>query len=370
MREECGCCTMELEDDDDQELLWTPCCGGWFHRTCIEKTAESAGTHFFKCPLCNNKDEFTEEMLKFGVYIPDRDADWETAGTFDDQLERHDTCDAEECGCPGGRRHDEEDTGWEIMLCVCCGAQGIHVQCGQLNKSRPRWKCPLCRPVVNNMSRDPISVFTRVKRSRDPANKEFSRSVLENLTFRVSTDYEISVDMHKNRKDPKDPVVVSFKVTGVPAFDIPKPVKLRKDDHEDESDEIKQHRDREEKQETSDKKEKQQEDVQSDHNSESSDSEQVEDARNESIEILKEVTESPSTKAKTVEKQSSILSFFKRFSPSEEENSPVRKKIKLSDPASPVLKTPLKEKNRNSSGDKVISSPVGYFKIDEDCGIR
>ena len=90
---------------------------------CIEKTAENAGTHFFKCPLCNNKDEFTAEMLAHGVYVPDRDADWETSNMFADQLQRHDSCDADSCSCPQGRKFDEEDTPWEIMLCVCCGAQ-------------------------------------------------------------------------------------------------------------------------------------------------------------------------------------------------------------------------------------------------------
>ena len=104
-------------------MLWTPCCNGWFHRNCIEKTAENAGLHFFKCPLCNNKDDFTEEMQQFGIHIPDRDANWETARMFDDQLQRHDKCDADTCTCPGGRKFDEEDTPWEIMLCVCCGAQ-------------------------------------------------------------------------------------------------------------------------------------------------------------------------------------------------------------------------------------------------------
>ena len=26
MREECGCCTMELEDGTTKDFLWTPCC--------------------------------------------------------------------------------------------------------------------------------------------------------------------------------------------------------------------------------------------------------------------------------------------------------------------------------------------------------
>ena len=32
-RDECGCCTMELEEEGGTtDFLWTPCCNGWFHR--------------------------------------------------------------------------------------------------------------------------------------------------------------------------------------------------------------------------------------------------------------------------------------------------------------------------------------------------
>jgi len=397
MREECGCCTMELEDGTTKDFLWTPCCNGWFHRSCIEQTAENAGTHFFKCPLCNNKKEFTEEMLQFGVYVPDRDANWESENMFDDQLQRHDTCDADTCLCPSGRKFDEEDTPWEIMLCVCCGAQGIHVECGNLDKTRPRWKCPLCKPVVSKLPNKPISVFTRVKRASDPPNKEFTRNVFENLTFRVSNNYEIGVDMHKNRRDPKDPVIVSFKVNGVPAFDIPNPVKVKKNPLDNETDKIKnipcpyddcnellsrlqfkehclQHKD------TKNISESQEEDenttcqeVEEEKATEISDNESADvpanesEAANESIEFVEEIVKSPIEKTSAQkEKQSSILSFFKRFSPCD---GPPIKKAKLDRSASPTLRTPKKEANVDES-QKVISSPVGYFKVDEEITMK
>ena len=383
---------MELEDGECKEFLWTPCCGGWFHRSCIEQTAENAGTHFFKCPLCNNKDDFTQEMLEFGVYIPDRDANWESAGTFDDQLQRHDTCDADTCRCPHGRKFNEEDTPWEIMLCVCCGAQGIHVECGQLDVSRPRWKCPLCKPVVASLPNKPISVFTRVKRGLDPPNKDFSRSVFENLTFKVNSDYEINCDMHKNRKDPSDPVVVSFKVNGVPAFDIPQPVKLRKDDLE-ESDKVKNipcpfdgcskllsridfkthclvHRENQDETSIEENDQVEVAVVPSDAISVEMEESPIIQDNNESVEIIEEVKarDEPASKVKSTEKQSSILSFFKRFSPNVGENvSPIKKpKIEKTVTSSPILKTPLREKN----GDSVISSPVGYFKVDQEITMK
>ena len=95
--------------------LWAPCCGGWFHRECLCRLAKSTG-YFFKCPLCNNKEEFEREMKNFGVYIPDQDAAWEMDdGAFVSLLERHDSCDAEVCRCPDGRKKDVDDTIWEIV---------------------------------------------------------------------------------------------------------------------------------------------------------------------------------------------------------------------------------------------------------------
>jgi len=90
-------------------------------------------------------------------------------------------CDALDCLCPNtmedsegreGRRYDEEDTEWEIMLCVCCGHQGMHVKCGSLSLARPRWKCDFCKQAVKDLPSRPVPVFTRVKRGEltDPRN--------------------------------------------------------------------------------------------------------------------------------------------------------------------------------------------------------
>ena len=38
----------------------------------FQRQATYSGIHHFKCPLCNNRDEFQAEMLKFGIYIPDQ----------------------------------------------------------------------------------------------------------------------------------------------------------------------------------------------------------------------------------------------------------------------------------------------------------
>ena len=63
------------------------------------------------------------EMQSFGIYVPEQDAAWETQdnGTlYDDLLERHNRCDADECKCPEGREADEDYTIWEIVSSLIC----------------------------------------------------------------------------------------------------------------------------------------------------------------------------------------------------------------------------------------------------------
>ena len=51
-----------------------------------------------------------------GIFIPEKDAAWETDdNAFESLLERHGTCDAKECICPTGVSEDVYDTPWEIV---------------------------------------------------------------------------------------------------------------------------------------------------------------------------------------------------------------------------------------------------------------
>ena len=58
--------------------ILAPCCNGaWFHHKCVQTMALNHGDHHFKCPLCNNLQEFSSEMQRLGIYLPQRDAAWE-----------------------------------------------------------------------------------------------------------------------------------------------------------------------------------------------------------------------------------------------------------------------------------------------------
>ena len=67
-------------------------------------------------------------------------------------------------------------------------------------------------------------------------------------------------------------------------------------------------------------------------------------------------------KPKQIEKQSTILSFFKRFDPKPKQVEPPTKKLKL-DREIELPKTPPKATVISPPKDTVISSPLGYFKV-------
>ena len=153
---QCGVCLEKVPLQPGGELsIWTPCCKAWFHRNCVarfvfhllkelfwkshsSRLASAAGSHHAKCPLCNSREAFQQEMLRCGIYIPDKDAEWELEEgafqvglkkkmwcerTLQDLYTRHSTCDAHNCTCPHGRGHQEAETEWELVLCELCAAQ-------------------------------------------------------------------------------------------------------------------------------------------------------------------------------------------------------------------------------------------------------
>ncbi|XP_050404720.1 uncharacterized protein LOC126820657 isoform X2 [Patella vulgata] len=130
----CPMCMCNVTASCSITTMKSTCCkNAWFHRNCIQRYSLSAGLHFFKCPMCNDKNKFQSEMLEFGIYIPDQDASWETEpNAFNELLERHNRCDADKCNSPLGREHENASGKWELILCDYCGSQGSHVGCDGL----------------------------------------------------------------------------------------------------------------------------------------------------------------------------------------------------------------------------------------------
>lgn len=170
----CAICCESIVPYPTKTTLWAPCCkkNAWFHRDCIQRMAISFG-YFFKCPLCNNKDMFQDAMKYCGIYIPEQDASWEVVpNAFGELYQRHDTCDAENCTCPKGRRGNYVGTRWELVLCSTCGSQGIHIGCGRLKWTKPEWHCPACSAVVQ-----PKSATDREENHQSRINEQKKDSV-------------------------------------------------------------------------------------------------------------------------------------------------------------------------------------------------
>jgi len=131
--------------------LVSPCCGRTFHRDCVQKTALQAGKVSLKCPACNTKEKFNEEMERCGIYIPHADATWEMPENsgfyrFEDMLHLYRNCDAVECKSTKGRDFSKPGTDLELVKCQTCGQSGVHVLCGQLNAKEPVYVCSTCKP--------------------------------------------------------------------------------------------------------------------------------------------------------------------------------------------------------------------------------
>ncbi|KAK0140634.1 G2/M phase-specific E3 ubiquitin-protein ligase [Merluccius polli] len=160
-------------------VLKCPAChNSWFHRACIQRQAQSAGLHFFRCSLCNNKERFQLEMLTMGIYIPDsdhgisgimpfegiipnlmdtlsgiipyvfsadRDASWELeSNAFEELLQVYENCDAPDCCCRKGRSFSAKSGWFEVLRCRLCGSRGTHRKCAGMDLDTSDWSCLDC----------------------------------------------------------------------------------------------------------------------------------------------------------------------------------------------------------------------------------
>ncbi|XP_051941411.1 G2/M phase-specific E3 ubiquitin-protein ligase [Hippocampus zosterae] len=149
----CSVCLDAIDGDLSYGVLKCPSChGSWFHRDCVQRQAHSAGLFFFRCTLCNNKDQYQQEMLRMGICIPERDASWELeADAYADLLEVYVHCDAHACVCANGRGHAAKSGWFAVLRCLLCGSRGTHRKCSGLALNAADWACPEC---AHNVSTD------------------------------------------------------------------------------------------------------------------------------------------------------------------------------------------------------------------------
>lgn len=66
----CGICLVRMNKKAKSILI--PCCkNSWFHHSCLQTFANTAGV-WFKCPLCNDKKVCYQVLPKHGVFLPEK----------------------------------------------------------------------------------------------------------------------------------------------------------------------------------------------------------------------------------------------------------------------------------------------------------
>jgi len=155
---ECGICHESITPKPGPTSILAPCCNGaWFHHKCVQTMALNHGEHHFKCPLCNNLQEFSGEMQRLGIYLPQRDAlawnEQENNASFDvsSVSSKAKECGAKVCFCDKeeGRKYNSPDGIWEQLVCHSCGSCAIHAKCGGMDDLiDPHWDCYVCRRVT------------------------------------------------------------------------------------------------------------------------------------------------------------------------------------------------------------------------------
>lgn len=140
------------------------CCGNknwWMHRRCLMDFAVTAG-YYLKCIFCLNVN-FREDVKLMGVYVPDRDAQWEkVTGAYAD-LRQNIFCDVKVCYCPKSRKYTNNGK-WKLLKCQLCAASGTHKGCAELTSDE--YECFQCRSIL------------------------YSRNIIESLEIDANDDIE------------------------------------------------------------------------------------------------------------------------------------------------------------------------------------
>lgn len=149
----CPMCLDPMERPPSLAVLVTPCCRRLMHRRCIQQQASSAGSRCFRCPFCNNQEQFPMEMADHGIHVPVQEASWEREPhAFEELLFEYQHCDAPSCRCPMGRDYAGDDgSPWEVVVCGSCGARGMHAACARLDATL-NWVCGECSEVIGEGS--------------------------------------------------------------------------------------------------------------------------------------------------------------------------------------------------------------------------
>ncbi|XP_037913298.1 PHD finger protein 7-like isoform X2 [Hermetia illucens] len=153
---EMGCyiCLTSMGIYNPLSSITSKCCDMdcWVHRRCLKEYALSAG-YYLQCLWCKSK-QFREDIRRFGIFVPDRDALWEREkGAFSELYEKYSRCDAVECLCEKGRNHHYNSGKWLVVVCHTCAMAGSHLACLPQGIKPNEFQCDSCHEILNRTKR-------------------------------------------------------------------------------------------------------------------------------------------------------------------------------------------------------------------------
>ncbi|KAH8374195.1 hypothetical protein KR200_004460 [Drosophila serrata] len=136
-------------------VVFPECCRlGFVHKMCMRRYAVSSG-YYLSCIWCRSS-KFRDSIRLQGIFVPDRDAEWERQKDAYRELHRRSIrCDEKDCLCKHGRAYNKNI--WFIYACKVCGSTGAHARClarsMQLAKvPEPiEFKCIDCQKLEKNL---------------------------------------------------------------------------------------------------------------------------------------------------------------------------------------------------------------------------
>lgn len=190
----CGICTDSV---DSKNALLVPCCkNGWFHRKCLQKAATSAGV-FFKCPLCNEEEKFKKDLQLQGIFIPEKDADWELeAGAFQDLVDTP----VRICEFCMNEKQDQinyQQLRWK--LCNYCGSSAVHLECLESSEQN-EFNCASCLDIVNKPKSPPSEPLKSVPSAEESDDDSPFKPVKRSSQASSSEDEEDATIKMKKKK--------------------------------------------------------------------------------------------------------------------------------------------------------------------------
>ncbi|XP_039960743.1 uncharacterized protein LOC120774932 [Bactrocera tryoni] len=149
--DECCICFEKIFNESTRfsavNMIRAPCCrNGWFHKYCLQQFAKNAG-YFFKCPLCNDNTNFKQNMSLSGIFVQNKDAEWEMVpNAYAELLERPSVCAAETCHNRKGRAQ-AQTTNNPFIYCVTCGSVAMHLHCTPQRSHT--FECDNCKSILH-----------------------------------------------------------------------------------------------------------------------------------------------------------------------------------------------------------------------------